>query len=178
MLTITDLEAFPIFDGIPPDTMARIAQLAQTQEYDRNAIIFEEGQAATHLYGVLEGEVELSIVFRDRVMKAEVRYEDYVRKRVDTIERDIVIEVLDPGDIFAWSSLSEPHRLTTTATSTEPTRVFAIDASELEAVLAQATDVGYLFMQRVATLISRRLRRRTEKLLESWHQAFDEAGAY
>ena len=178
MLTTTELEAFAIFDGIAQDTLERIAQLAQLQEYAPNAIIFEEGQTATHLYGVLEGEVELSIVFRDRVMKAEVRYEDYVHKRIDTIERDIIIEVLDLGDIFAWSSLSTPHQLTTTATCTAPTRVFAIEAGELEAILAQAPDVGYLFMQRVAAIISRRLRRRTDKLLESWHQAFDEAGAY
>lgn len=173
MLTTAQLSVFAIFDGIPKDTMDCITQLAQPQEYDQNEIIFKEGQAASHLYGVLEGEVELSILFHDRVMKAEIQYEDYVRKRVDTIEKEIVIEVLDPGDIFAWSSLSAPHRLTSTATCTQPTQVFAIEAHELEAVLAQAKEVGYLFMQRVSAIISQRLRNRTDKLLESWYHAFD-----
>ena len=42
---------------------------------------------ATALYGLLEGEVELSILFRDRVLKAEVRYEEYVHKREEIIEK-------------------------------------------------------------------------------------------
>ena len=178
MLTPTDLEEFAIFDGIPRDTLARMARLAQAQEYGPHAVIFEEGGAATHLYGVLAGEVELRIVFQDRVMKAEVRHEDYVRKRIETIEKEIVIEVLDPGDIFAWSSLITPYQLTTTAVCTEATRVFAIEADALAAVLEEAPEVGYRFMQRVAAIISRRMRLRTDKLLESWYQAFDEAGAY
>lgn len=173
MLTSTPLVDFAIFDGVPKDTMDCIAPLAQPHEYDPNEIIFKEGQAASHLYGVLAGEVELHILFHDRVMKAEIQYEDYVRKRVDTIEKEIVIEVLGPGDIFAWSSLSAPHRLTSTATCTQPTQVFAIEARELEAILAQAPEVGYLFMQRVSAIISQRLRNRTDKLLESWYQAFD-----
>ncbi len=173
MLTITQLVAFSIFDGIPRDIMDRIGQSAQQHDYERHAVIFREGQEASHLYGVLNGEVELSILFRDRVMKADVHYEDYVHKRVDIIEKEIVIEVLGPGDIFSWSALSAPHRLTSTATCTRPTQVFAIEASGLKAVLAQAPEVGYLFMQRVSEIISRRLRNRTDKLLESWYEAFD-----
>jgi CRP-like cAMP-binding protein len=173
MLTVMQLAAFPIFDGIPRDTMDRLGQAARRFEYGAGEVIFREGQEASHLYGVLEGEVELRIRVRDRVMKAEVQYEDYVRKRVDIVENDIVIETLGPGEIFSWSALSAPHRLTSTAVCPRPTRVFAIEAAGLKAILAQVPEVGYLFMQRVAAIIARRLRNRTDKLLESWREAFD-----
>ena len=173
MLTISQLVAFPIFDGIPRDIMDHIGQAAQALDYQAHAVIFNEGQDASHLYGVLKGEVELSILFRDRVMRADVAYEDYVRKHVEIIEKEIVIETLAPGDIFSWSALSAPHRLTSTATCRQPTAVFALEASKLKAVLAQAPEVGYLFMQRVSEIIARRLRNRTDKLLESWYEAFE-----
>jgi CRP-like cAMP-binding protein len=153
--------------------MDRIGQAAQALDYEANAVIFREGQEASHLYGVMKGEVELSILFRDRVMRADVQYEDYVRKHVEIIEKEIVIEDLGPGEVFSWSALSAPHRLTSTATCCRPTRVFALEASRLKAVLAQAPAVGYLFMQRVSEIIARRLRNRTNKLLESWYEAFE-----
>ena len=173
MLTISQLVTFPIFDGIPRDIMDPIGQAAQALDYETNAVIFREGQEASHLYGVMHGEVELSILFRDRIMRADVQYEDYVRKHVEIIEKEIVIENLDPGDVFSWSALSAPHRLTSTATCSQPTRVFALEASRLKAVLAQSPEVGYLFMQRVSDIIARRLRNRTDKLLESWYEAFE-----
>ena len=173
MLTIAQLNAFAIFDGIAEDIMDRIGQSAQLLDYGREDVIFEEGQGASHLYGVLEGEVELNIVFHDRVMKTDIRFEDYVHKRIDTIEKKIIIEVLDPGEIFAWSAFCAPHKLTSTATCTQATQVAAIDGAELRAILAQAPETGYLFAQRVAEVISQRLRNRTARLIESWHEAFD-----
>ncbi len=173
MLTISQLVAFPIFDGIPRDILDHIGQAAQPLDYEENAVIFHEGQEASHLYGVMRGEVELSILFRDRIMRADVQYEDYVRKHVEIVEKEIVIENLGPGDVFSWSALSAPHRLTSTATSCQPTQVFALEASRLKAVLAQSPEVGYLFMQRVSEIIARRLRNRTDKLLESWYEAFE-----
>lgn len=173
MLTVMQLAAFPIFDGIPRDTMDRLGQAAQRLEYGAGDVIFREGREATHLYGVLAGEVELSILVRDRVLKTDVQYEDYVRKQVDLVEKEIVIETLGPGEIFSWSALSTPHRLTSTAACRRSTQVFAIEAAGLMAVLAHVPEVGFLFMQRVAAIIARRLRNRTDKLLEGWHQAFE-----
>ncbi len=103
MLTISQLVAFPIFDGIPRDIMDHIGQAAQALDYEKQAVIFREGQDASHLYGVMKGEVELSILFHDRVMRTEVQYEDYVRKHVDIIEKEIVIERTKWGSNLHYS---------------------------------------------------------------------------
>ena len=173
MLTIAQLNAFAILKGFPEDILARIGQASQLLDYAGGDVIMEEGHDATHMHGVLAGEVELSIHYRDQVVKTDVKHEDYVHKRVETIEKNIVVEVLEPGEIFAWSAFCAPHKLTSTATCTQATQVVAIDAAELRAILAHAPETGYLFAQRVAEIISQRLRNRTARLIESWHEAFD-----
>jgi CRP-like cAMP-binding protein len=172
MLSIAQLNAFAILEGFPEDIVNRIGQSSQLFDYASRDIIIKEGLDATHMYGVVAGEVELSIHYRDQVVKTDVKHEDYVHKRVETIEKNIVVEVLEPGEIFAWSAFCAPHKLTSTATCTQASRVAAIDGAELRAILAQAPETGYLFAQRVAEVISRRLRNRTARLLETWHEAF------
>jgi CRP-like cAMP-binding protein len=173
MLTIAQLNAFAILDGFPEDIINRIGQSSQLLDYARGDVILEEGHDATHMCGVLAGEVELSIHFRGQVVKTDVKHEDYVHKRVETIEKNIVVEVLDPGEIFAWSAFCAPHKLTSTATCTQATQVAAIDGAALRAILVRTPETGYLFAQRVAEVISQRLRNRTARLLETWHEAFD-----
>ncbi len=173
MLTTAQLNAFAILKGLPDDILGLIGQASQLLDYARGDVILEEGHDATHMHGVVAGEVELSIAFEDQVVKTDVKHEDYVHKRVETIEKNIVVEVLAPGEIFAWSAFCAPHKLTSTATCTRATQVAAIDGAELRAILAQAPEAGYLFAQRVAEVISQRLRNRTARLLESWHEAFD-----
>ena len=173
MLTTAQLNAFAILEGFPEDILNRIGQASQLIDYGSGDVILEEGHDATHMHGVVAGEVELSIHYRDQIVKTDVKHADYVHKRVETIEKDIVVEVLEPGEIFAWSAFCAPHRLTSTATCTQATQVAAIDGAELRAILAQSPEAGYLFAQRVAEVISQRLRSRTARLLETWHEAFD-----
>ena len=86
----------------------------------------------------------------------------------------MVFETVAPGEIFAWSALIAPHQLTSTATCTEPTRLIVVPADALEAVFERAPQAGAVFMKRLAEVIAQRLRHRTDKLVESWYQAFGE----
>jgi len=85
-----------------------------------------------------------------------------------------LFETIEPGEVFAWSSLIAPHQLTATARCSIPTRVVALPADALEDIFARAPQAGGLFMKRLAEVIARRLRHRTDKLIESWYQAFGE----
>jgi CRP-like cAMP-binding protein len=60
-----------------------------------------------------------------------------------------------------------------TARCTEPSRVFAIPAAEMMAMFDADHTMGYLLMRRMADIISKRLKNRTEKLIETWVEAFD-----
>jgi len=174
MVASNPLSGFAIVAGMPSETLDEMGRRAVVKSFAAGDILFEEGASATELYGLLEGEVALSLVFQDRVLKADVRHEEYVHKQVEVIEQDIVFEIIEPGEIFAWSSLIAPHQLTATARCSAPTRVVALPADALEDIFARHPQAGGLFMKRLAEVIAQRLRQRTDKLIESWYQAFGE----
>jgi CRP-like cAMP-binding protein len=174
MVEPNQLSGFSIVAGMPSEILAEIARNATIESFETGEVLFEEGDMAMALYGLLEGEVELSILFRDRVLKAEVRYEEYVHKREEIIEKEMVFETVAPGEIFAWSALIAPHQLTSTATCTAPTRLIVLPGDALDAIFERAPRAGAVFMKRLAEVIAQRLRHRTDKLIESWYQAFGE----
>jgi len=118
--------------------------------------------------------VTLSLIFQDRVLKADVRHEEYVHKRVEVVEKEMIFETIEPGEVFAWSSLIAPHQLTATARCLTPARVVVLPADALEDIFTRHPQAGGLFMKRLAEVIAKRLRHRTDKLIESWYQAFGE----
>jgi CRP-like cAMP-binding protein len=64
-------------------------------------------------------------------------------------------------------------RRTVTARCTVPSRVIAIPAAELKATLEADHTLGYMIMEKLSNIISNRLARRTDKLIEAWVEAFD-----
>jgi hypothetical protein len=50
----------------------------------------------------------------------------------------------------------------------------ALPAGSLADLFEQAPRSGSVFMQRLAGVIAQRLRHRTDKLVESWYEAFGE----
>lgn len=174
MVDIDHLKSFSIVAGLPPETLDQIARRAEIRACAAGDVLFEEGDMADTLYGLLEGEVTLSLVFQDRVLKAEVRHEEYVHKRVEIVEKEMVFETISAGEVFAWSALIAPHQLTATARCSVPSRIVMVPAASLEAVLDRNPQAAALFMRRLAEVIAQRLRLRTDKLVESWHAAFGE----
>jgi CRP-like cAMP-binding protein len=174
MVETSQLSGFSIVADMPSELLAEIARSATIKSFKRGEVLFEEGDMATELFGLLEGEVELSVLFRDRVLKTEVRHEEYVHKRVEIIEKEMVFETVAPGEVFAWSALIAPHQLTSIARCNAPTQLIALPVDALEAIFARAPQAGAVFMKRLAEVIAQRLRHRTDRLIESWYQAFGE----
>ena len=62
---------------------------------------------------------------------------------------------------------------TVTAQCTAESRIFAIPAADLMAMFDADHSLGYFIMKRMAGIISKRLKNRTDKLIEAWVEAFD-----
>lgn len=167
------LKDFPIFSEIPQDQLSEIAQMGQISEFDSNETIFQDGEKAYNLYGVADGGVELSIKIRDKILKTDIKYEESIQTHIETVEKDIIVESIDPGEIFGWSALINPRRFTTTAKCSKPARIISLPCEELKEIFEKNPRLGYVFMERLSEIISQRLRNRTDKLIESWNEAFD-----
>ena len=173
MSTRNPLSEIKFFDEVSPDVLESIARLGEIIEYKADDVIFRYDEPAVHLYGLLEGEVGLSVVFTDKVLKTEIEYEEAIQARMVEEEKAIVVDTVKSGRVFGWASIVGPGRRTVTAQCLKPARVVALPAAELRAMFEADNALGYVIMKKMSDIISKRLKKRTEKLIETWVEAFD-----
>lgn len=100
------LQGSPLFRGLPPATLDRIAALATQRGHRRGEIVFSAGDPGDALYGVVSGRIRIS---------------------AGTAEgREIFLNVMEPGDTFGEIALLDGGTRTATATATEPTELVSI----------------------------------------------------
>jgi len=169
----TILAGFKFFSDVLPETLEIIERKGELFEFGPDDVIFHFDEPASHLYGLVEGQVDLSIVFKDKVLKTEIEYEEAIQASMLDQEKSIVIDTVLPGQIFGWASLVGPKRRTVTARCKETSRVIALAAGDLLSLFAEDHYLGYVVMKKMGDIIARRLKNRTDKLIETWVEAFD-----
>ena len=167
------LSDFKFFSEVKPGSLEAIARLGEIVEYRTGDAIFSFDEPAVYLFGLIEGEVDLSVVFKDKVLKTEIDYEEAIQSRMVEKEKSIVVDTVYPGQVFGWASLVGPARRTVTAHCTMDSRIVALPAAELRSMFETDTQLGYVMMNKMSDIISKRLKKRTEKLIEAWVEAFD-----
>ena len=167
------LAEFKFFSDVNPDTVESIARKGEIVEYKAADVIFRFDEPATHLYGVIEGEVDLSVVFKDKILKTEIEYEEAIQTSMVEEEKSIVVDSVFPGQVFGWASLVGAGRRTVTADCAQASRLFVLPAAELKTMFEADNALGYVIMKKLSDIISKRLQKRTEKLIETWVEAFD-----
>jgi CRP/FNR family cyclic AMP-dependent transcriptional regulator len=167
------LTGFPFFSDVDPDTMEKIASKGQILEFKAEDVIFHVDEPATHFYGLLEGEIDLVLVFKDKVLKTDIEYEEAIQATMVDEEKEIIVDTVTPGQVFGWASIVGPAKRTVNAACSENSRVIAIPAAELAAMFEKDHTLGFTIMKRLSDIIASRLRHRTDKLIETWGEAFD-----
>ena len=167
------LTEFKFFSNVTPESLEMISEKAEVLEMEAGDVIFHFNEPAEHLYGLLKGEVELSLVFTDRVLKTEIEYEEVIQASIVDEDKLIVVDTVYPGQVFGWASLVGPGLRTVTAQCTEASRVICIPAADLKAMFEKDNSLGYAIMTKLCHIISNRLKNRTDKLIETWVEAFD-----
>ncbi|HKX98990.1 MAG TPA: Crp/Fnr family transcriptional regulator [Steroidobacteraceae bacterium] len=97
------LQGSPLFRGLAPAILDRIAALAVQRGYRRGELVFSAGDAGDALFGVVSGRIRISTGNADG--------------------REIFLNIMEPGDTFGEIALLDGGTRTATAT--------AMDASEL-----------------------------------------------
>ena len=64
MVESNPLSGFAIVAGMPSEALAEMGRRTAVKTFGAGDVLFEEGVLATELYGLLEGEVTLSLVFQ------------------------------------------------------------------------------------------------------------------
>jgi len=128
------LGANPVFAGIPARELGSVATVALQEAHRARASIFMEGDAARWFYLVRSGHVKI------------VRH--------SKAGKDVVLELLGPGEIFGGVAVIEKRPYPASAQATEPTVVLKIPADPMIALAERYP----AFIKEMALMIGRRLR--------------------
>ncbi len=167
------LSQFPFFSDISRDRLAEIEAFSIMQTYEQGAVIFQNNEPAKNLYCLVNGEVNLAILFKEEVITKDVKYEEYISTNVEVFEKPIIIEKVKSGDIFGWSALVTPERMTATARCAKDCEIVLIPAASLKQIFSNDPELGYLLSSRISSVIAKRLNSRTEKLVDAWCSLFE-----
>ncbi len=167
------LAGFSFFSDVDSDTLQAIANKGEILEFKAEDVVFHVDEPATHFYGLLEGEIDLILVYKDKVLKTDIEYEEAIQATMVDQEKEIIVDSVNPGQVFGWASLVGPPKRTVNAECSQNSRVIAIPADALKAMFDKDHTLGYFIMKRLSDIIAKRLRNRTNKLIETWGEAFD-----
>jgi len=134
------LKGFVLFSGLSQTELAGIARLCRERTYESSPVIFTMGGSAADVYLLKTGKVDIQIEFKI--------YDYEIITTVYTVGK---------GEIFGWSALVPPHRLTGSARCEGKADVIMINGKELMEFLEKDRRIGYIVMKNLAALISSRL---------------------
>jgi CRP-like cAMP-binding protein len=100
------LQRSPLFRGLAPAVLERIAALATQRGYGRGEIVFRAGDPGDALFGVVAGRVRISTG--------------------SAAGREIFLNIMEAGDTFGEIALLDGGTRTATATATEPSELVSI----------------------------------------------------
>jgi CRP/FNR family cyclic AMP-dependent transcriptional regulator len=140
---------FANFSDFTDDEIKAMSILANEEHYEPGQFVFHEGGEANKMYLLLQGQIEM-------LMNSN-----------GAGTQQAVVMTVQPGDIFGWSALVEPYRLTASARCATRVRVVAIAAPGLRALMAVSCALGFRLMQRACQASSARLSATRMQLLST-----------
>lgn len=140
------LRSTKLLHGIAESHLHKLEKLAVEQHYAVGTVLFAENALHHTFYLIIDGAVSLDI---------------HVPRR-----GSVRVLTVGPGEILAWSAILGDGRMTTSATTTSPTRVIAWPADQLLALCQKDHEIGFVFIQRIAQALSRRLTATRLQLLD------------
>ena len=141
MLTREDLSQIVMIAHLTDAMQDRLAQIIDALNFDKDEIIFREGEPADRFYMLRSGNVLL-----------EQRISDKVTACVGSVK---------PGFSFGWSAMVDNGVYTTEAVCIEPSEIYSFKRDKINNLFAQDPEMGFRIYQLLLEMIKKRLDYRT-----------------
>lgn len=126
-----------VLQGFEPRDLERLAALAHEVRFNRDQILFREGDKHGRFYLLLDGSVVLEIIAGGHAVS---------------------LQTLHSGDAMGWSSLVDPEGgAHFEARVVAPVRALAFDGEKLREACESDTGFGYRMMKALLELVTERL---------------------
>jgi CRP-like cAMP-binding protein len=116
------LQRSPLFRGLPPQALERIAGLAVQRSFRAGEIVFSRGDPGDALYAVVSGKIRISTGAADG--------------------HEISLNIMEPGDTFGEIALLDGGTRTATATASAPSELVSIRRDQFTALLEREPHVA------------------------------------
>ncbi len=139
MVNSEELKSIVILTHLTGEMIPKVAELATVMTVKKGEYIFKEGDFAENLYSVLEGKVALEV---EKDSNGPVRIKD-----------------IWPNRTFGISALvdMDEKKCISHAKAVEDTKIVRWTATDLEKLFYEDFKLGFIFMQRVTTILKDRL---------------------
>lgn len=141
MVSIEDLRTCELFPALSDAELEQVAAIAHQEEYQAGDLICAEREVADRLFILKRGRAQLHIRLRSALEPSG----------------EAIIEEVEPGRIFGWSSLVRQRRFTASARALEPVQVIVIPGNELNALFDRDSHIGFVVIKQLAEVIASRL---------------------
>jgi len=146
LASIEQLKRIRLFEDLTDGMLEQILPLAQEQSFAEREIIYEPGSEATHFYSLTTGKVLLQTELASALI--------------------ISLGAIKPGYSFGWSALLPEPAHTSLAVCVESCEIMVMPGDKFKALFDQDHTMGFLVMQKAATILENRLERRTAQFVK------------
>jgi len=150
------LHHHPFVAEFEPRHVERLATLAQERRFERNHVIFREGDETTEFYLIVSGLVALEVAAPDHVFR---------------------VQTLFAGDELGWSALLLGSGKHFQARTLERVDALAFEGADLLAACRDDPAFGSAFMHRLLRVVAERLQATRLQLLDAHSPIAARAGA-
>ncbi|MDM8551253.1 Crp/Fnr family transcriptional regulator [Desulfobacterales bacterium HSG2] len=166
MISLDMLESYDIFKELNDDQLTAIQKHCEMEEYKRGDRLFREGDEATHLWIVSDGQVDL------RFELPSGRSSSGENTTVSSVSaQDAAAKVL------GWSCFVPPHKMRLSGyCSTRNCTVIRIKKEDILKLFEKDPGMGYLIMSYLVTVVGYRFnqfqdevaKNMGENIMSSW----------
>ena len=140
------LAATPLCSGLDDDELHRLAGEGRVEHWAEGAVVMEEGAVGPRLVVLLSGEVEV------------------LKRDGDGAER--VLARVGPGAVLGEMSLLLESPRTATVRAVSPLRVFAMDHTAFQAMVADGDPAALKLAHRIARVLAARVEALNQRVIE------------
>ena len=141
------LQSVGIFKGLNENQLSAVQRCCREEQHKAGTKLFGEGEQASHLYIVKQGQVDLRFDLPGRT----------------TSEKNTISSISE-FKAFGWSSLVAPYKYSLSAyCSTQTCEVVKIERQRLTKLFSEDNRLGYLVLSNMARVIGKRFQK-LEKL--------------
>lgn len=151
-----EIASLAIFNGLDSSQVSALSPLMEEVSFTAGQVIFEQGHAATYLYILLRGLVQ-------------VRYKPYDGPAL-TVAR------ISPGDVFGWSAALGRDIYTSGARAEVASAAYRLRTDSLHHLCDCDPEAGGILLERLAGVIAERLRNTHSTILDLLSQGIDRNG--